>query len=126
MPERFAERFEAPKTVSFRAEWHGLQGRILKDPNHPWGERGEGAAREDSRVVERTVPLAELADGWPKLTADMLSPVMRMFDPYRSVSAEQVRAWSRDFREGGRCAESGASETGVMRDSNRLRTPWSD
>ena len=94
----FAERFEAPETVSFRAEWHGLQGRILKDPNQPWAERSGGSAREDSRVVARTVPVAELAEGWPKLTADMLSPVMRMFDPYRSVSAEQVEAWSQDFR----------------------------
>ena len=94
----FAERFEAPETVSFRAEWHGLEGRILKDPNQPWAERGEGAAREDSRVVARTVPVAELAEGWPKLTAEMLSPVLRMFDPYRSVSAEQVQACSRNFR----------------------------
>ena len=94
----FAERFEAPETVSFRAEWHGLQGRTLKDPNHPWAERGAGAAREDGRVVARTVPVAELVEGWPKLTAEMLSPVMRMFDPYRSVSAEQVQAWSQDFR----------------------------
>ena len=94
----FAERFEAPETVSFRAEWRGLQGRVLKDPNHPWAERGGGSAKEDGRVVVRVVPAAELAEGWPKLTADMLSSVLRMFDPYRSVSAEQVQAWSRDFR----------------------------
>ena len=94
----FAERFEAPETVSFRAEWRGLEGRILKDPNHPWAERGGGSAKEDSRVVARTVPVAELAQGWPKLTAEMLSSVLRMFDPNRSVSAQDIQAWSQEFR----------------------------
>ena len=94
----FAERFEAPETVSFRAEWRGLEGRMLKDPNHPWAEMGGGATNEDSRVVARTVPAAELAEGWPKLTADMLSSVLRMFDPNRSVSAEQIQTWSQTFR----------------------------
>lgn len=94
----FAKRFEAPETVLFRAEWHGLRGRVLKDPNRPFLDRGSGAAREDSRVVAKTVSVAELAEGWPKLTADMLSQVMRMFDPRHSVSAEEVQVWSREFR----------------------------
>ena len=94
----FAERFNAPEAVSFRAEWRGLEGRVLHDPNHPWAERGSGSAKEDSRVVARTVAVAELAEGWPQLTADMLSSVLRMFDPNRSVSAEQIQTWSQTFR----------------------------
>ena len=38
-----AQRFEAPETVSFRAEWHGLEDSVLMDPNHPWAEKGTGA-----------------------------------------------------------------------------------
>ena len=94
----FAERFEAPEAVSFRAEWHGLEGRVLRDPNHPWAEMAGGSAKEDNRVVARTVPVAELAEGWPKLTVDMLSPVLRMFDPNRSVSEQEFQAWTRTFR----------------------------
>ena len=42
----FAERFEAPETVSLRAEWRGLRGRRLKDPNNPFME---GALRGRTR-----------------------------------------------------------------------------
>ena len=94
----FAERFEAPETVSVRAEWHGLKGRRLKDPNNPLAEMRGGMARDDGRVVTRTVPVANLTAGWAELTADMLSAVLRMFDPRHSVSAGEIREWSRTFR----------------------------
>jgi hypothetical protein len=35
----FTERFENPVSVSFRCEWHGLQGRILHSPNTLWSMR---------------------------------------------------------------------------------------
>ena len=65
----FAERFEAPETVSFRAEWSGLPGRKLGDPPNPFVLMQSGTARDDRRVFTRTVPVASLADGWPEFTA---------------------------------------------------------
>ena len=94
----FAERFEAPETVSFRAEWRGLKGRRLKDPDDSFVELRGGAAEDDLRAVTRTVPVASLTAGWPELTADMLSAVMRLFDPRGSISAAEIREWSKRFR----------------------------
>ena len=94
----FAECFEAPETVSLKAEWRGLRGRRLKDPGNPFMEARYGAARDDGRAVTRTVPVASLRDGWPDLTADVLSVVLRLFDPRASVSAGEIRAWSERFR----------------------------
>ena len=94
----FAECFEAPETVSLRAEWRELKGRRLKDPGNRFMEARYGAARDDGRVVTRTVPVASLRDGWPDLTADTLSVVLRLFDPRASVSAEEIRAWSGRYR----------------------------
>ena len=94
----FAERFAAPETVSFRAEWHGLKDRTLKEPNNPLAEMLGGSAKEDSCVVARTVPAAKLAEGWQKLTMEMLSPVLRMFNPNRMVSEQEFQAWAREFR----------------------------
>ena len=94
----FAERFEAPGTVSFRAEWLGLQGRRLGDPQNPFVVRQSGTARDDGRVVTRTVPVASLTDGWAELTASMLAPILRMFGAGQSISAQNVHAWSERFR----------------------------
>ena len=94
----FVERLEAPETVLFRAEWRGLKGRRLKDPDDPFMEARYGAARDDGRAVTRTVPVASLRDGWPELTADILSVVLRMFDPRASVSPGEIRTWSERFR----------------------------
>ena len=94
----FAERFEAPETVSFRAEWRGLKGRRLKDPDDSFVELRGGAAEDDLRAVTRTIPVASLTAGWPELTADMLSAVLRLFDPRHSVSAAEIREWSKRFR----------------------------
>ena len=46
----FAQRFEAPETVSFRAEWFGLRGRTLRDSENPIIEMrsGEGSRRPAS------------------------------------------------------------------------------
>ena len=59
------ERFEAPETVSFRAKWPGLQGRRLGDPEYPVVRMRSRTARDDRRVVAKTVPVAGLAEGWP-------------------------------------------------------------
>ena len=94
----FAERFEAPETVSFRAEWLGLQGRKLGDPVHPFLMMPSGTARDNRRVFSRTVPVASLTDGWLELTATMLGPILRVFDVSQSVSAQDIQAWSEKFR----------------------------
>ena len=70
----------------------------VKDPDDPFMGVRYGAARDDGRAVTRTVPVASLRDGWPELTADILSVVLRMFDPRVSVSAGEIRTWSGRFR----------------------------
>ena len=92
-----AERFEAPETVSFRAEWSGLKGRLLGDPENPIVRMRSRRAGDDRRVFAKTVPVAGLAEGWPELTAAMLSPVLRVFDANESVSARDIRTWSEKF-----------------------------
>lgn len=93
----FAERFEAPETLSIRAEWLGLQDRRLGDPGNPFVGMRSGTARDDRRVFAKTVPVAGLAERWPALTAEMLSPVVRLFDANGSVSARDVWTWSEKF-----------------------------
>jgi hypothetical protein len=94
----FAERFPAPESVSFRAEWRGLQGRSLKDPQSPLFRRQGRQAQSDSRVVTRTVPITDLTSRWAEITADILSTVTRMFDATFSVSSQEVNSWSKKFR----------------------------
>lgn len=94
-----AERFEAPETVSFRAEWVGLKGRLLWDPENPLLARMRSrTAHDDRRVFAKTVPVAGLAESWPQLTAEMLLPVLRVFDANESLSAQDIRTWSEKFR----------------------------
>ena len=92
----FAERFETPEMVSIRAEWRGLEGRKLGEPGNPFVTLRSGTAREDRRVVARTAPVAGLAERWPALTAEMLSPVLRLFDPSGSISERDVRTWLKE------------------------------
>ena len=93
----FAERFEAPETLSIRAEWLGLEGRKLGEPGNPLEGMRSGTARDDRRVLARTVPVVGMAETWPALTAELLSPVLRLFDANGSVSAQQVRSWLEEF-----------------------------
>ena len=94
----FAERFSMPENVSFRAEWCGLQGWEVKDPDTPMLRMMDRSAQSDTRTVTRTVPVADLSSRWAEITAEMLSPVTRMFDPNYSVSAQEILAWSKRFR----------------------------
>ena len=89
----FARRFETGESVSFRIEWHGLGGRTLREPRNPlaW-RRGRGPATQDHGMIERTRTVPELIAGWQALTAEMLSRVLRMFDPQAPVSADEDRA----------------------------------
>lgn len=94
----FTQRFARPETVSFRAEWRGLQGREVKDPINPMLRMMGRTARSDTRTVTCTVPVADLSSRWAEITAEMLSPVTRLFDPNYSVSAQEILAWSERFR----------------------------
>ena len=90
----FAERFDAPETLSIRAEWRGLEGRKLGEPGNPLVWMSSGTAHDDRRLFTKTVPVAGLAEGWRAVTAEMLSPVLRLFDPTGEVSEEHVPTWS--------------------------------
>ena len=87
----FSERFDAPETVLLWGEWHGLEGRMLKDPTNFRSWERYGAARKDTLLVTRAEPVARLRDGWPDLTADILSTILRDFDAGASMSARKVR-----------------------------------
>lgn len=89
----FADRFEAPEMLSIRAELRGLEGRKLGEPGNPLVALRSGTARDDRRVVARTAPVAGLGERWPALTAEMLSPVLRLFDPTGSISERDVWSW---------------------------------
>ena len=93
-----AERFVAPETVSFRAQWSGLKGRLLGDPENPFVRVRSRMAHDDRRVFAKTVPVAGLDESWPQLTAEMLSPVLRVFNANESLSAQDIRSWSGNFR----------------------------
>lgn len=94
----FAVRLEASATATFRVQWSGLQGRTLADPNNPLLLLRSQHARDDSWVATATSPAAELTERWPDLTAELLSSVMRMFDPGQVVTAQDIRSWSGGFR----------------------------
>lgn len=96
----FSERFDTPESVSFRLEWRGLQNREVRDPNNSLlAHRYSGRSPQtDSRVVARTVPVADLTGRWADLTAETLSSVLRMFDASLSFSAQEIVTWSKKFR----------------------------
>ena len=92
----FSGRFEAPETLSIRAEWRGLKGKKLGEPGNPLASMRSGIAHDDRRVFTKTVPVAGLAEGWRALAAEMLSPVRRLFDPTGAVSEQHVREWMKN------------------------------
>lgn len=95
----FTERFETVESVSFRAEWHGLKDRILKDRNDPTRLYRGGPAQSDNRVITKTVPVAYLTSNWADITAEMLSKLMRMFDARHSITSQEILNWSKEFRK---------------------------
>ena len=94
----FSERFKTAETISFCVEWWDLKGRRLDAPVVPLLRSRRDVATDDNCVATSTVAVAELSDGWQSVTAGMLSKVLRMFNAGTSVSAQQIDAWSKDFR----------------------------
>jgi hypothetical protein len=74
----FAERFAASTSVSFRCEWHGLEGRMVADPYSDWSVHP--AARMGQRTATGSWPVTALASEWPKIVAHLGAPLARTFD----------------------------------------------
>jgi Putative DNA-binding domain len=87
-----AERFNEPTTVSFRIEWHGLQGRVIRDPWNMWLD--QWTARGDHRVAADSWPITMLKDAWPEIVANLAAPVMRAFTTDIALSPTWVRGQS--------------------------------
>ncbi len=71
------ERFDAPETVSFRCEWHGLSGRLPLDPQVFW--RSGQLARDDDRIASGTWPVSSLGGNWAEIVSQLAGPVARLF-----------------------------------------------
>ena len=84
-----AERFDVPTTVSFRIEWHGLNGRRVHDPWGLWWNAWISRANE--RVSTGSWPVTMLSDAWPEIVAELAAPAMRLFTTDFVISPEWVR-----------------------------------
>ena len=94
----FAERMDNAESVSFIGEWHGLRGRRPDQPGVPLLRSEGDVAKDDTCVVTKTVGVTDLINGWQTLTADLLSRVLRVFNPRSSVSRQQIGDWADQFR----------------------------
>jgi hypothetical protein len=85
-----AERFDAPTTVSFRCEWHGLAGRGLYsgDPMRRWHAGRD--SRSDHRVASGTWPVSTLTNGWAEIVARLGAPVARVFGVEQTLTPTWV------------------------------------
>ena len=81
--------FATVPRVSFRCEWWGLAGRELFDPDTGWANRHPAA--DDHRVVTMQVPSASLAQAWPDVVAQIMAPVLRVFEPDLVLGPDWVR-----------------------------------
>ena len=76
----FSERFDNPVSVSFRCEWHGLQGRIIHSPGTLWSIRWrEMATGSDRKISTGTYPVTMLDNGLPEIVSKLMGPLMRAF-----------------------------------------------
>jgi Putative DNA-binding domain len=87
--EGLSSRFREPQTVSFRCEWRGLEGRMIADPNSDWSPGR--VARSASVASSGQWPVTALSSRWPEIVSELLAPLMRVFDPNLSLSAEWVQ-----------------------------------
>ena len=93
------ERFENPLTVTFRCEWHGLQGRILHSPEALWSMRGFQSASE-RRASTGTFPVTMLSNGLPEIVAKLIAPLMRGFTTDQLIDPNWVRGQSKTWLRG--------------------------
>ena len=93
----FAERFEFVRSVEFRCEWWGLQGREIADaePGVHW-TRGK-IAKEDHRITRGEWGIDELRQP-PAIVSALAGPVLRLFDPALDCSADWVGQQAARFK----------------------------
>jgi hypothetical protein len=91
-----AERFETARSVSFRTEWYGLNGRVLYSTESYWSH---GVASSDQRVGTFTAPITALAGSWTEIVAKLVAPTMRAFRTDEIITPAYVQGhaakWSR-------------------------------
>lgn len=83
------ERFDNPTSVSFRIEWHGLNGRMIRDPEGLW--MANWRAGDDHRVSVGSWPVTSLTNAWPEIVAALAAPLMRSFTTEFNMSPSWVQ-----------------------------------
>jgi hypothetical protein len=96
----FTERFENPVSVSFRCEWHGLQGRILHSPGALWSMRRREAANSDRRVSGGNFPVTMLDNGLPEIVSKLIAPLMRAFTTDQLINPGWVNGQRKTWLRG--------------------------
>jgi hypothetical protein len=88
--------YNSLRSVRFRCEWHGLQGRELRD-----GESDPSIVRKarTDRVLSVTECKPEdLTNAWPEVVSELLARLARAFDPKLDPGPDWVRRVSSRFR----------------------------
>jgi hypothetical protein len=86
----FSRLFGGVRLVTFRAEWWGLGGRELFDPDMRWPHHGP--ALGDHRAATVQVPLPRLYEAWPEVVAQLVAPVLRAIEPNLVLGADWVKS----------------------------------
>jgi len=92
----FSERFDAPTTVFFRCDWHGLGDRRFYDTEGLWMDYH--VARSDHRTASGAWPVSTLANGWADIVAALAAPAIRAFTTEWVMSADWVRGQAPKWR----------------------------
>ena len=93
--QAFAEKFDAPVSVTLTCEWRGLSGRTIFHPGRYYSVGG--LACTDQRRVTKEIPMASLANSWPEIVSDFLAPVIRLFNTSFKVTPDGVRSEAPDW-----------------------------
>ena len=91
-----APNFKSLKSVRFRCEWHGLQGRQLRDPeSDPSMTRVSRTGRVVAAVERKP---EDLTNAWPEIVSEVAGRLARSFDANLDITAEWVRHVAPKFR----------------------------
>ena len=91
-----ASRYPSATGVRLVCECFGIENREIRDIDAHFSP-GK-ISRDSHRIGEGQWTIADLVTNWPEITADLMAPIMRAFDPRFIVSAETIRKWSRRFK----------------------------
>ena len=92
-----ARQFDTATRVNFRCSWYGLHNRQIAefDPSVYWSPGH--SANADSRTIEGTCSIPELAAKWPTVVSELAGPVLRLFGIHH-CSPEYVSSLQPKFR----------------------------